>query len=313
MKIPPSTSSKSLFPIIKNGEGVHVIDDKYNRYLDFTGSNNTVILGYFPFLNNLPPNFPGVSYLEDEVSDILSKYTKTKHFRYFKNGSDSVSCAIRLARRILNNRRAPIFYVGYAGAHNEYARTINSEGIPDYASYQLNPNELNEESFESYNKDSILVYESRYESLLKNFPSKIKICDHLKSGIMGLWEENNADFNIYGKSLANGYPVSVITGRDKYMEEISNVYYSTTYGGDNVGLHAIKETINAFTPNIMLYEKRLSFAKTHLPKWKSIPKEKIQFFTENKVLFNGHWQIMLLHTEDQIMRLSRLCTSANVL
>jgi len=313
--IKPSTASKEHLPVIKKASGKYVCDVEGNKCLDFTGANLTVILGHNQFKFKNSPNFPGKSFLEDEVSNLLSKHTKTKHFRYFKNGSDAVNCAIRLARHLLTEDKWLVNFMGYAGSNDCYAHTVNKNGIPYQLSRQIPVLSANNVSTRmsqdiilgSYARDKygIIVFESRYSGFGKQLKSKIKICDHLKSGINGLWEKIDADFHLYGKSLANGYPVAVLTGHDDYMKRIDEIYYSTTFGGDNVGLEAIKKTLKEYDRKKWLELKE--YADSVLPPWQSLKPEQIKKFTKQGVLFTGYWQIMTSHTKEDIDRLASLC------
>lgn len=294
--IKPSTASKEHLPVIKKASGKYVWDVEKNKYLDLTGANLTVILGHNQFKFKNSPNFPGKSYLEDEVSNLLSKHTKTKYFRYFKNGSDAVNCAIRLARHLSGDKNEHVSFAGYAGSNDCYSRTVNPNGIPE------------QDSSQNLKHGHIVVYESRYDNFAHQVPvlrHKYEICDHLKSGINGLWENIDADFHLYGKSLANGYPVAVLTGRDDYMKRIDEIYYSTTFGGDNVGLEAIKKTLKEYDRKKWLELKE--YADSVLPPWQSLKPEQIKKFTKQGVLFTGYWQIMTSHTKEDIDRLASLC------
>jgi glutamate-1-semialdehyde 2,1-aminomutase len=302
--IKPSTASKEHLPVIKSASGCFAHDVDGKEYLDFTGSNLTVILGHQSFVLNYAPNFPGKSFLEDEVSERLSELTKTNHFRYFKNGHNAVDCALRLSRHILGDQFISILFVGYHGVGDLYVSTFNQNGLP-----------LIEDDVYQYKKDThleldsidydVVIFESRYEKDIKKIKAKLKICDHLKSGINGLWEKVDADFHLYGKSLANGYPVAVLTGRDDYMKRIDEIYYSTTFGGDNVGLEAIHKTMNAYDRSKWLELKE--YADSVLPPWQSLKQEQIKKFTKQCVLFTGYWQIMTSHTKEDIDRLASLC------
>lgn len=289
----PSTASHVNFPVIKRANGKYCWDVAGNKYLDFNGANLTVILGHKRFKFKNPPHFTGESYLEDEVSKELSKLTGTKYFRYFKNGSDAVNCAIRLSRHIVKNPNELVCFAGYAGSNDCYARTINPNGIPDQNSQQ------------KLKYGHIVVYESRYYSHVNQVPMlqhKIKICDDLKSGINGLYENIDADFHLYGKSLANGYPIAVLTGRNDYMEKINEIYYSTTYGGENTGLEAVQQTLKEFNRDKWLKLKK--YADSKLPAWQSLTKEQIMEFRKRGILNNGYWQIMQIHTKQDIDRLA---------
>ena len=291
--------------MINDDEWLQADEVDGNKYLDFTGANQTVILGHSYYVMEDAPNLPGKSYLEDRVSAILGKYTNTQYFRYFKNGSDAVSCALRLARHCLTKPKEAfsIGFLGYGGCGTEYSMVTNGNGVPitDDLIRKIIPTE------EGYKPDNdsydILVYESRYASVANVINAKIKICDHLKSGILGL-DESTADFDLYGKSLGNGYPIAVMTGKDEYMEKINDIFYSTTFGGDNVGLRAILETHQQFKKEKKSYLLKLEYAQFHLKKWKSVSPEKIKrYWKEKGILFNGYWQLMVPHTLEDIARL----------
>lgn len=310
-KIHKSTQSKTFLPEIYKAQGKYV-QGKNKEYLDFIGGNNTVILGHKQFKFDYCPNFSGPSFLEDRVSHILSGYTDTDYFRYFKNGTDAVNCAIRLARYLVNkkhlvsNKEIKIGFIGYGGTGDEYVRTFNENGTLECSSIQFNIKLISKHNYESDSFFDILVYESRYSGIAGFIKAKYKICDHLKSGILGL-DENRSDIDLYGKSIANGYPVAVMTGKDEIMEEINNIYYSTTFGGDNIGLEAIIKTINEFYPKKKNYLKMKQYAQHKLPKWKSLKRDQVKKFLEKGVFFNGNWQLMTCHSKRDIDRLASLC------
>lgn len=315
----PSTASKEHLPIIKKAEGKFCWDAKGQKYLDFTGSNLTVILGYKNFNFYSVPNFPGVSYLEPEASKRLSKYTGTKHFRYFKNGHNAVDCAVRLARSLFN-KQSSIYFIGYAGTSDDYiSTTSNSNGIAYSRSVQAIIEDGKISRWQGnqlcltkgiFPEAKILVYESRFEAFAKKIKADIKICDHLKSGVNGLYEKIDADFHLYGKSLANGYPVAVMTGEDKLMKRIDEIYYSTTFGGENTGLEGILQTLNEYDRKKWLELK--DYADSVLPQWQSIPPKKIKEFTKNGILFNGYWQVMTCHTKEDIDQLSKIIKKVGI-
>ena len=47
-----------------------------------------------------------------------------------------------------------------------------------------------------------------------------------------------------GKGIANGRPLDAITGSRKYMEKFSDVFFSTTYGGETLSLAAANAVID---------------------------------------------------------------------
>src|SRR5207247_10762579 len=46
------------------------------------------------------------------------------------------------------------------------------------------------------------------------------------------------DLAAFGKALANGFPLSVVTGRRELMEVFDEIFFSVTCGGELVGLGA---------------------------------------------------------------------------
>lgn len=51
------------------------------------------------------------------------------------------------------------------------------------------------------------------------------------------------DLSAFGKSMANGMPISALVGRKKYMKKVSDIFYSFTFGGEALSLAAAIATI----------------------------------------------------------------------
>jgi glutamate-1-semialdehyde 2,1-aminomutase/spore coat polysaccharide biosynthesis protein SpsF len=52
------------------------------------------------------------------------------------------------------------------------------------------------------------------------------------------------DLACFGKGMANGFPISAIVGKREYMEHFSDIFFSTTFGGDVGAIEASILTIN---------------------------------------------------------------------
>jgi len=311
-------------PVIAKAKGKHVYDIDGKKYLDFTGANLTTVLGYRPTLPSVP-NYPGVSDTEQELTDMLSGYTGTKHWRYFKNGHNAVDCAVRLARRILRNPNANVIYMGYHGTSDSYISTTkDNNGIPLQHSEQI---KTASELTEGYKYD-ILVFESRYAECADKIDANIKICDTLKDGIRALYDGvdygvsksppfiidnyynkaiNNYDFTLMGKSIANGSPLAVMTGKDELMEQIDDIYYSTTFGCNPGDMRECIRTIKDFEKVKDKYFKLYKYAKEVLPAWQSITPADMLKFQEHGILYNGYWSIHIQHTKKDIDTLKKYC------
>ena len=290
-------------PVIAKAKGKYVWDVDDKRYLDFTGANLTTVLGYRPTLPSVP-NYPGVSDTEQELTDMLSGYTGTKHWRYFKNGHNAVDCAVRLARRILRNPNANVIYMGYHGTSDSYISTTkDNNGIPSQHSEQI---KTASELTEGYKYD-ILVFESRYAEYADKIDANIKIEDCLKSGIRALYDGVDYDFTLMGKSIANGSPLAVMTGKDELMEKIDDIYYSTTFGCNPGDMRECIRTIKDFEKVKDKYFKLYKYAKEVLPAWQSITPADMLKFQEHGILYNGYWSIHIQHTKKDIDTLKKYC------
>jgi glutamate-1-semialdehyde aminotransferase len=64
-------------------------------------------------------------------------------------------------------------------------------------------------------------------------------------GLGGAQEELGVipDMATFGKGLANGYPLSALVGRAKYMDLIEQVFFSGTFGGETLSLAAAKAVL----------------------------------------------------------------------
>ena len=51
------------------------------------------------------------------------------------------------------------------------------------------------------------------------------------------------DMATFGKSIANGMPISVLAGRRKYMQRVKDIFFSGTFGGEALSIAAAIATI----------------------------------------------------------------------
>jgi len=57
------------------------------------------------------------------------------------------------------------------------------------------------------------------------------------------------DLACFGKAMANGWPISAVVGKRKYMEKFGNIHYSTTFGGEVLSIAAALATIKFIRDN----------------------------------------------------------------
>lgn len=258
------------------GKGSHVWDVDGNEFVDFVLALGAVTLGYNQPEINTAINRQlkkGISFsqphpLEVELAEKLVEIIPCAEMvRFLKNGSDATTAAIRLARAYTG--RETVACCGYHGFHDWYiASTMNNGGIPKVVCDLV-------EKFEYNNIDSLTALFKRYPEQIaaiimepvildppeKDFLHKVKdiastngsvlIFDEVLTGFRvslgGAQELYNIvpDIAAFGKGIANGMPLSFVTGKQDIMCLIDeDVFISTTFGGETLSLAAALATIS---------------------------------------------------------------------
>ena len=57
------------------------------------------------------------------------------------------------------------------------------------------------------------------------------------------------DLACFGKAMANGWPISAVVGREKYMRKFKDIHFSTTFGGEVLSIAAAIATIRFMKEN----------------------------------------------------------------
>ncbi|KKS26413.1 MAG: hypothetical protein UU87_C0002G0092 [Parcubacteria group bacterium GW2011_GWA2_42_11] len=276
------TFSKSYLQFIKGqaplfierGQGAHVWDIDSNKYVDFINGLLPVILGYQyravdeAIKKQLKKGiiFSLASPLEYELAQLLKKHIPCAEMvRFGKNGSDVTTGAVRLARAITG--REHIAACGYHGWHDWYiGSTTRNLGVPIGTQKLTHKFEYNnikslQEIF-TKNKGKIaavIMEPMNYEEPRDNFLERVKELAH-QNGALLIFDEIITGFRFslggaqrlfgvtpdlatFGKSMANGMPISVLAGKKEYMEKINDIFYSFTFGGECLSLAAAIATI----------------------------------------------------------------------
>jgi len=276
------TFSKSYLQFIKGraplfltrGKDRRVYDVDGNEYIDFINGLLAIILGYqYPAVDQAIKkqlkqglNFSLASELEYELALLLKKYIPCAEMvRFGKNGSDVTAGAIRLARAVTG--RSQVALCGYHGWHDwSIGTTAKKLGVPEETqklSHVFRYNDLNslKDLFKKYpGKIAAVIMEPmNYIEPEKNFLARVKELAH-KNGAVLIFDEiiTGFRFNLggaqklfgvipdlatFGKSMANGMPISALVGRAKYMKRAEDIFYSFTFGGEALSLAAAIATI----------------------------------------------------------------------
>lgn len=274
------TFSKSYLQYVKGqaplfavrAKGCRIWDVDGNEYIDFISGLLPVVLGYqYKAVDEAIKKqlkkgiiFSLASPLEYELAELLKKYIPCAEMvRFGKNGSDVTTGAIRLARAVTG--RDHIAMCGYHGWHDWYiGSTTRNLGVPKSTqkmSHKFIYNNIKslETIFKKYKVAAVIMEPMNYVEPENDFLVKVKDLTH-KNGALLIFDEIITGFRFslggaqklfsvipdlatFGKSMANGMPISALVGKRKYMEKVGDIFYSFTNGGECLSLAAAIATI----------------------------------------------------------------------
>jgi len=253
-------------------KGAHLWDVDGNRYLDYTMAVGPLILGYGHEVVDRAIERQlrdGITFslmhpLEVEVAEIIRTVVpNAESVRYSKTGCDVTTAAIRLARAYTG--RNTVLCCGYHGWHDWYIGTTDrNAGIPQSTRDQTYTFSYNdpESVLAAIDDDTaaIILEPMVFEEPQARFLHTLrKICD--ERGILLIFDEMwtgfrialggaqerfnvRADLACFSKAVANGMPLSILTGRADIMQLCEHdVFFFTTFGGEALSLAAAKATI----------------------------------------------------------------------
>ena len=277
----PGQYVKGIAPkYLRRGKGSHVWDVDGNEYIDFNMGIGPISLGYcYDAVDDAVRaqledgiTFSMMHPLEVEVAEMIRAVVPNAEMvRYSKTGADATSAAVRLARAYTG--RTKVLCCGYHGWHDWYiAVTDRNRGIPaaiQDLSFTINYNDI-DSLVDSLDTDTacVILEPVVFDAPKDNFLHKLKeaasrngtllIFDEMWSGFrlaLGGAQEYfgvQADLACFSKAIANGMPISVLTGRQEIMKLCEReVFFFTTFGGEALSLAAARATLTE------LQEKRV--------------------------------------------------------
>lgn len=258
---------------LAKGKGSHVWDVDGNEYIDYMMAVGPLSLGYaYPRVDEAIKKqledgitFSMMHPLEVEVAELMRDIIpNAEAVRYSKTGADATSAAIRLARAYTNKNK--VLCCGYHGWHDWYiAVTARNHGIPEAVqaiSYTFNYNDIDSVK-NSLDDDvaAIILEPVVFQEPKDDFLQKLAdLCD--KKGIVLIFDEMWTGFRMdlggaqkyfgitpdlatYSKAVANGMPISILTGKRKIMDLAEeDIFFYTTFGGEALSLAAVVATVN---------------------------------------------------------------------
>lgn len=263
---------------LAKGKGSHVWDVDGNEYIDFLMGVGPLSLGYaYPKIDEAIKKqledgitFSMMHPLEVEVAELLRDIIpNAEAVRYSKTGADATSAAVRLARAYTGKNK--ILCCGYHGWHDWYISvTARNYGIPEAVqaiTYTFNYNDI--DSVKSSIDDdvaAIILEPVVFQEPKDNFLHKLaELCE--EKNIILIFDEMWTGFRMalggaqeyfgitpdlatYSKAVANGMPISILTGKRKIMDLANeDIFFYTTFGGEALSLAAVKATIQVMAEN----------------------------------------------------------------
>ncbi len=271
------TFSKSItqFPhgvspyFARNAKGARLWDVDGNEYIDFINGLLSVSIGYADeaILKAVKQQIDsGVTFslshqLEVEVAEkLIDLVPCAEMVRFGKNGSDSTSAAIRLARA--HTRKDVVLVCGYHGWQDWYiGSTTRNLGVPNVIrdltlAFKYNDIASFDALIEKYKgKIAAVIMEpmnveypapgflehirrvTKDENIVMIFDETITGCRFANGGAQELFNVI-PDLATFGKGIGNGFPLSAVMGKKEIMSLMEDIFYSGTFAGETSSLAA---------------------------------------------------------------------------
>ena len=252
-----------------HGQDGRIWDIDGNAYVDMIMGLLPVSMGYndpdvdFAIREQLDRgiSFSLATELEYELSKrIVDIIPCAEQVRFGKNGTDATSAAVRLARAYTGKDH--ILVCGYHGWQDWYiGSTARHLGVPQ-ATRDLTTavpyNDLN--ALETVLKEKkgqvagLILEPANFFPPQEGYLEQLKDLLHTHNALL-IFDEVITGFRFslggaqeyfgvtpdlasFGKSMANGMPLSVITGRTDIMDKMNDIFFSGTFGGEALSLAA---------------------------------------------------------------------------
>jgi len=275
----PENFVPGAYPLyVKEGKGSHFIDVDGHEYIDYLAGFGPVLLGHaYEAVDNaaIERIRKGFCFdLSQDIQNVLAeKVIKmipcAERVIFVLSGSDATTAAIRLARTYTG--RDKILKCGYTGWH-DWAVPV-AVGIPAKAREDVIPFEYNnlasvEQAMDKYKGQVAAViitpiaheYNHPLELPRDDFLKKLKdlakangtilIFDEIRPGFRvargGAQEYFGVtpDLAVFGKAMANGYPIGMVAGREDVMMASMKAYISSTFFYNSFPMNAAVATLN---------------------------------------------------------------------
>lgn len=297
----PGDFIQGEYPIfLDNGEGCRLTDVDGNEFIDFLCGYGPIILGYreeevdkavYKQIKEKGFCFTLTQKFQNELAQKLTEIIPSSEMSIFlKTGSDATTASIRIARA--HTGRLKVMRCGYHGWHDwciEMKGGIPKKFYEDVYEFQYNNLEQLEKLMQEHGDDTAAIIMTpfghpnhkkmetpesgflegarkiadRYGAVL--IYDEIRTCFRLSMGGAQQLYNVTPDLTVLGKAMANGYPISVVTGRkDIMMASESRLFISSTFFPNSEAFIAALKTIQILErENVLedIWEKGEKFMK----------------------------------------------------
>ncbi|MFC1862774.1 aspartate aminotransferase family protein [Thermodesulfobacteriota bacterium] len=276
----PSDFIEGEYPIfLEASKGCRFIDVDGNEFIDFLCGYGPIILGYREeevdeavsrqikdkgFCSTLTQKY------QNQLAKKLTEIIPSSELSIFlKTGSDATTASIRIARAFTN--RIKVMRCGYHGWHDwcvEMKGGIPEKFYEDVYEFQYNDLDQLEELMENHGEQTAAIIMTpfghpNHERMQIPKPGflegvrkvadkygavlifdEIRTCFRLRMGGAQELYGVTPDLTILGKAMANGYPISVVTGKaEVMMSAAQKLFISSTFFSNSDGYVAALKTI----------------------------------------------------------------------
>ncbi len=255
----------------ERGEGAYVWDVDGNRYLDFILGYGTIVLGHAhplvsaAVMGEIQRGFALSvrKQVQVELGELLTTVIPgAERVLLLKTGSDATSAAVRISRAHTGRERAIRW--GYSGWHDWAA--LRPGGVPEWVrdrTHTFTYNDLTslEQVLAAHGEEIACCVMMPFEletpapgflaavaELLRRH-GVLLVFDEMRSGFrlgLGGAQEKlgvRADLATFSKAMANGYPISAVTGPEEIMRTVGEVHISSTFYVNGAEMAAALATI----------------------------------------------------------------------
>lgn len=274
------SKSKTALPFgvspyfVDRAKGSRLWDVDGNEYIDFVNALACVTLGYCdPEVDAAVRKQmeSGVTFslphtLEMEVAELLVEMIPcAEKVRFAKNGTDATSGAIRVARAYTGRDRVAV--CGYHGWQDWYIGSTSRDlGVPRAVkelthAFKYNDASSLQQALDAHPGEFAAVILEPMNAVYPKdgFLEKVQALAH-QHGALLVFDETITGFRYanggaqqafgvipdlatFGKGIANGYPLSALVGRSRYMDVVEQIFFSGTFGGETLSLAAARAVL----------------------------------------------------------------------